>query len=618
MAKAGFFGKILRVNLSEKKVSTSTLPDDLLKDYLGGRGIGARILYEENPPRVDPYSPENRFILFTSPTMGTSAPCCVKLSLVTKSPLSGTILMTLAGGFFGSAFKRTGYDGIIITGKAKEPVYLQIRDDRVEILNAKHLWGKDTLETQEILQSRIGSREAKVACIGPAGEKRVRYASVFSESHAFGRGGGGAVMGSKNLKAIIVKGTQKVPLADEQAFEDYIKEIILPKFRTSERVKKFGPYGTPGVLAIVNSQGILPTRNYQKGVFEGAAAIDGEAVKEASIKHETCYRCPVACKPHTRVESGEYAGYDTEGPEYETLYAFGSNLGNSNLGSIIAANKLCQLYGVDTISIGNVIGFAMECFEKGILTKKNTEDLELRFGNHQNLLPLIKKIAFREGLGDILAEGVKRAAEKFGKGAHDYAMEVKGLEMSGYDPRGAKTMGIAYATSPRGGCHQRGLIVQETFGLPPFVDRFSTEGKGELARRKQDEAAVQDALGFCVFVSRGDPIGFPEMAEMFSLATGVSLTPADLLKAGERIWNIERLYNLREGFTGKDDYLPKRFLEQPMDQGPTKGHVVPLDQLLKDYYQQRGWDEKGRITPEKLEELGLKNLAFILPTGLPG
>lgn len=609
MAKGGFFGKILRVNLSEKKASTSTLPDDFLKYYLGGRGIGGRILYEENPPRIDPYSPENRLLFFASPLMGTTAPCCVKISLITKSPLSVTILMTLAGGFFGPAFKRTGYDGIVITGKAPQPVYLQIVDQQVEILDARDLWGKDTLETQEILQSRIGSREVKVACIGPAGEKLVRYASVFSESHAFGRGGGGAVMGSKNLKAILVKGTQKVPLADEHAFEDYIKENILPKFKTSERVKRFGPYGTPGVLAIVNSQGILPTRNYLQGVFEGAAAIDGEAVKEASIKHETCYRCPVACKPHTRVESGEYAGYDTEGPEYETLYAFGSNQGNSNLGSIIAANKLCQLYGLDTISTGNVIAFATECFENGILTRKDTEGLELRFGNHQNLLPMIKKIAFREGLGDILAEGVKRAAEKFGKGAHNHAMEVKGMEMSGYDPRGAKTMGITYATSPRGGCHQRGLIVQETFGLPPFVDRFSTEGKGELAKRKQDEAAVQDALGFCVFVSRGDPIGFPEMAEMFTRATGVAVTPEDLLKAGERIWSIERLYNLREGFTGKDDYLPKRFLEQPMTEGPSKGHIVPLDYLLKDYYKQRGWDEKGRITPEKLEELGLIDLA---------
>ena len=611
MAKGGFFGKILRVNLSERKVSASALPDEFIKDYLGGRGIGARILYEENPPHVDPYSSENRLIFFASPIMGTIAPCCVKFSLVTKSPLSGTILMSLAGGFFGPAFKRTGYDGIIITGKAKGPVYLQIVDEQVKILDAQHLWGKDTAETEELLQSNMGGREAKIACIGPAGENLVRYASVFSESHACGRGGGGAVMGSKNLKAIIVRGTQKVPLANEKAFEEYIKEVILPKFRTSDRVKKFGAFGTPGVLAIVNSQGILPTRNYQQGIFEGAASIDGQAVKEASIKHESCYRCPVACKPHTKMESGEYAGYETEGPEYETLFSFGSNLGNANLGSIVAANKLCQLYGLDTISTGNVIGFAMECFEKGILTKKDTQGMELKFGSHQVLVPMIKKIAFRDGLGGILAEGVKRAAEKIGKGALDYAMEVKGLEMSGYDPRGAKGMGIAFSTAPRGGCHQRGLIVQETFGLPPFVDRFGTEGKGELVKTKQNEAAVQDALGFCVFVSRGDPIGFPEFAEMFTQATGVSVTAADLLRVGERIWNVERLYNLREGFTRKDDSLPKRFLEQPMADGPTKGHVVELDKLLSDYYKQRGWDEKGRITPAKLDELGLKDLAKV-------
>ena len=611
MAKGGFFGKILRVNLSKKKVTTSALPDEFIKDYLGGRGVGARILYEENPPRVDPYSPENRFILFTSPIMGTSAPCCVKYSLITKSPISGTILMSLAGGFFGPALKRTGYDGMIIWGRAKEPVYLKIVDQEVEILDARDLWGKDTLETQEILQSKMKTREAKVACIGPAGENLVRYASIFSESHACGRGGGGAVMGAKNLKAIVVQGTQKVPLADEGAFEGYIKNTILTKFRGSEKAKKFGAYGTPGVLAIVNTQGILPTRNYQQGTFEGAAAIDGEAVKQAAIRHESCFRCPVACRSYTRVESGEYAGSETEGPEYETLFSFGSNLGNANLGSIIAANKLCTRYGLDTISTGNVLGFAMELFERGILSPKDTAGIELRFGNHQILGPMIQKIAFREGLGNIFAEGVKRAAEKIGKGAEDYGMEVKGLEMSGYDPRGAKGMGIAYSTAPRGGCHQRGLVVQETFGLPPFVDRFTNEGKGALVKSKQDEVAVQDALGFCVFVSRGDPMGIPEFAEMFSRATGIPATEDDLLQAGERIWNIERLYNLREGFTRKDDYLPKRFLEQPMAEGPTKGHVVELDKLLKDYYQQRGWDEMGKVTPEKLEELGLKDLAVV-------
>jgi len=609
MSKGGFFGKILRVDLSAKKVTTSPLSDDFIKDYLGGRGIGARILFEENPPHVEPYSPENRLILFTAPTMGTISPCCVKYSLITKSPLSGTILMSLAGGFFGPALKRTGYDGMVIWGKAQEAGYLKITDQEAEILDARDLWGKDTLETQEILQTRMKTKEAKVACIGPAGEKRVRFGSIFSESHTLGRGGGGAVMGAKNLKAIVVQGTQKVPLADEEGFEDYVKKVILPKFRDSERVKKFGAYGTPGVLAIVNTQGILPTRNYQQGVFEGASAIDGQAVKDASIRHESCYRCPVACRAYTRVEAGEYVGSESEGPEYETLFALGSNLGNSSLPSIIAANKLCTRYGIDTISTGNVIGFAMECFEKGILTPKDTGGMELRFGNHRVLAPLIEKIAFREGLGDILAEGVKRAAVKIGRGAQDYAVEVKGLEMSGYDPRGAMGMAIEYATAPRGGCHQRGLIVQETFAAPPPVDRFSTEGKGELVKSKQDEVAVQDALGFCVFVSRGDPMGLPEFAEMFSLVTGIRVTVADLLKAGQRIFNVERLYNLREGFNRKDDYLPRRFREQPLPEGPSKGRVVDLEKLLRDYYQQRGWNEEGGITPEKLGELGLKDLA---------
>ncbi|MDI6752959.1 MAG: aldehyde ferredoxin oxidoreductase family protein [Thermodesulfobacteriota bacterium] len=610
MAKGGFFGKILKVNLSESKVTTSPLPDDFIRDYLGGRGIGGRILYGENPPRVDPYSPDNRFILFTSPAMGTIAPCCVKYSLVTKSPLSDTILMSLAGGFFGPTLKRTGYDGLVIWGNAPKPVYLQILDQKVEILDAQHLWGKDTIETQEILQSSMG-RETKIACIGPGGENLVRFASIFSESHTLGRGGGGAIMGSKNLKAIAVQGTQRVPLAEEGAFEKYIREVVNLKFKKSEKAKAFGKYGTPGVLAIVNTQGMLPTRNYQQGVFEGATTIDGQAVKEASIRHESCFRCPVACRAYTRVESGEYAGSESEGPEYETLFALGSNLGNANLASIIAANKLCTRYGVDTISTGNVIGFVMECFEKGILSLKDTEGMELKFGNHQVLLPLIEKVSFRKGIGGILAEGAKRAAIRLGHGAKNYAMEVKGLEMSGYDPRGAMGMAIEYATAPRGGCHQRGLIVQETFGAPPYVDRFNTKGKGALVKSQQDEVAIQDALGFCVFVSRGDPMGIPEFAEMFSLATGIPATVADLLKAGERIFSIERLYNLREGFTGKDDYLPKRFLEQPLTDGPSKGRVVDLEKLLRDYYQQRGWNEEGEIKPEKLEELGLKDLATV-------
>lgn len=608
MIKGGFFGKVLNVDLSTGSITESSLRENFARDYLGGRGIGAKILYDENPPRVDPYSPENRLIFCTSPLMGTIAPCCVKFSLVTKSPLSGTILMTFAGGYFGPELKRTGYDGVVIKGKADGPVYLQILDDRVEILGAQHLWGKDTVETQELLLGAIGIRDTRAVCIGPAGEKLVRFAGVFSDSHALGRGGGGAVMGSKNLKAIIVKGTKSVPLAHEEAFEGYIRDEILPRFRISERAKNFGEYGTPGVLSIVNGFGILPTRNYQQGTFEGAESIDGQAVKDASISHKSCYRCPVACRAYTRVRSGEYEGSETEGPEYETLFALGSNLGNSNLGSIIAANKLCLRYGLDTISTGNVIGFVMECFERGLLTKEDTDGIELRFGNHQALMHMIEKIVFRDGFGDLLAEGVKRAAEKLGRGTENYAMEVKGLEMSGYDPRGAKGMAIEYATAPRGGCHQRGLIVQETFGIPPFVDRFGTEGKGELVKAKQDEVAVQDALGFCVFVSRGDPMGVPELAEMFSRATGVSVTPDDLLKAGERIWDIERLYNLREGFTRKDDDLPKRFLEQAMSEGPSKGHVAELEKLLDDYYAQRGWDARGNITPEKLEELGLADL----------
>ncbi len=292
MIQGGFFGKILRVNLSDGSIATSTLPEDFATDYLGGRGIGARILYQENPPHVDAFSSDNRLIFFTGPMMGTTAPCCVKFSLVTKSPLSGTILMSLAGGYFGPEFKRAGYDGMVIQGEAKEPVTIRIVDDRVEIVSAAHLWGKETIVTQEDLRSSLGSGDAKTLCIGPAGENLVRFAGVFSGTHALGRGGGGAVMGSKNLKAIVVKGAKGVPLADKKAFDEYIKGVILPKFKDSERVKSFGQYGTPGVFSIVNSFGILPTRNYRQGTFEDAEAIDGQAVKDARPRPDDVFLEP--------------------------------------------------------------------------------------------------------------------------------------------------------------------------------------------------------------------------------------------------------------------------------------------------------------------------------------
>jgi len=596
--------RVLRVNLTDKVTQDMEIDKNVIIKFLGGRGLGAKILSEELKPGVDPLGAENKLIFLTSPLIGTSAPSCVKYAVVTKSPLSGTILMALAGGFFGAELRHTGYDGIIINGKAEKPVYLWINDGKVIIGSAEYLWGMPTDEMQNYLKERLGEK-VRIACIGPAAEKFVRFSSIISDKRAVGRGGAGAVMASKNLKAIAVKGTGEVPVVQPAEFSQTVSKIR-KKYRESSRLKMFGKYCTPGVLEKVNDRGIYPVRNFQDGGFKGANKINADAHQRLVVRNLTCYKCPVACGNLTVVREGPYAGAVTEGPEYQTLWSFGGQCGNDCIEAIIAADELCDKLGMDTISTGNVIGFAMELYEKGIITDKDTEGLSLRFGNHRAMVEMVKIIASRQGLGDILAEGVKRAAQKIGKGAEKYAMEGKGLEMAGYDPRGAKGMGIEYATSPRGACHERGLVTRETFGSPPPIDRFAIKGKGKVTMEVQDEMAVLDSLGICVFPLHNAGMDLKDVGGLFSFALGVRFDIDQLMKAGERIWNLERLFNIKEGFTRKDDTLPERFLREPMPNGPSKGHIVELNELLVDYYQERGWDKQGIPADEKLRESDLK------------
>jgi len=605
----GYLGKILYVNLSRKDAVVKNLDLEVAHMYLGGRGLGVWILFNELEPRVNPLSPQNKVIFATTPLNGTEAPSFIKCSIVTKSPHTGTILMTLAGGFFAAELKFAGYDGLVIEGKAEKPTYLWIKDGNVVFKDATFLWGMTTSWAQQYICKETDPR-AQVACIGPAGENSVKYASVMLEERAAGRGGAGAVLGSKNLKAIAVKGSGKVKLADPEGFREAVKKI-LKIFASSDRLKRFGKRGTPRVIEIVNELGILPTKNYQEGCFSAVeTTINSDHHQKFVAKKSACYRCPVACGNVTFVREGPYAGAITHrGPEYQTFWAFGPQCGNNNFEAIVAANMHCDEFGLDTISTGNCIGFAMECFEKKIITEADTDGLNLNFGNHDSMLKMIRKIAYREGLGNLLAEGVRNASMSLGKKSQEFAMQVKGLELSGYDPRGAKGMGIEYATSPRGGCHERGLVTREVFCSPPPLDRFAVEGKGEMVKEVQDEMAVLDFLGFCVFVVHNADVTMANLAELYAATTGFEMTEQDLWKAGERIWNLERIFNIREGFTSKDDSLPERLLNEPMPEGPSKGHVVELRKLLEDYYKVRGWSGEGIPERWKLAELGLEDAA---------
>ena len=599
----GYAGKVLMVDLSTETIRTEPLDMGIAEKFIGGRGLGDAILYKQLKPGVDPLSPENILVLTTGALTGTGSPFSSRSWIVTKSPLTGTILMSNAGGFFGPELKYAGYDAVIIHGKSEKPVYLWVRDGEVELRDASHLTGLGTSETQKRILEETDSK-ARVCCIGPAGERLVRYASVISGDRAFGRGGAGAVMGSKNLKAIAVRGTGRVDLYDGDRFMEVVKDV-LDTFKANAFIQEWRKYGTPYIVGPMNELGIFPTRNFQTGVLEGYDRVAKEVEMEYTVKHETCHLCPVACTPVCEVKSGEYAGYRCRGPEYEHVYAYGGACGNTNYESIIAAVSLSDELGLDVISTGACIGFAMELHERGLLPKELVGELDLRFGNHRAVVQLVRMIGMREGLGDLLAEGVVRAAEKIGGEALRYAMHVKGMELPGYDPRGAKAMGLGYATSPRGGCHHTGYAPQELFD--PSFDRITPKGKAELTKRNQDTTVMVDSTGLCAFPYQLAVIKMEQVASLLYYATGIEeFSSVDrLMLIGERIFNLERLFNVREGFTAKDDTLPERLLKEPMPEGASKGQVVELDEMLSEYYRIRGWDENGVPTEEKLRELGL-------------
>jgi aldehyde:ferredoxin oxidoreductase len=546
-------------------------------------------------------TPDNKLIFAAGPLSGTAAPTGGRYEVSCKSPLTGTITGANSGGEWAAYLRRAGIEVIVFEGKAKKPMYLQITDGKTELKSAEKLWGLDTHKTTDALQQELG-KEYRVACIGPAGEKLVKIACVINDKHrAAGRGGTGAVMGSKNLKAIAVKGAKKIEPADKEAFTK-VHDDALKKIKEHAVTGQGLPtYGTAVLVNIINENGVLPTRNFQTGVFPDADKISGETMEKTILtKRAACFSCPIGCGRVTDIKTGKYKS-SGEGPEYETIWAYGAECGVNDLAPISKANYLCNELGIDTISMGSTIGCAMELYQRGKL-KKDKAGRELKWGDGDAIVELTDKTAKREGFGNDLAEGSLRLAEKYG--APELSMSVKGQELPAYDARGIQGHGLHYASNNTGGNHVRGYMISpEILGVPEKLDRFSTEGKETWVKNFQDLTAVIDSSGMCLFTSFA--LGATEYAALLSSGTGFDFTADEIMTIGDRIWNVERLFNIKAGFTSEDDTLPPRLLNEPMPEGPSKGYVVKLAEMLPKYYKVRGWDANGVPTKKKQKELGI-------------
>ena len=606
----GYTGKILNVDLATREVSILDLDWDIASNYIGGRGYGAKILYDELKPGLDPLEPNNILVIATGPLTGTIAPTSGRFSISSKSPLTRTIFDSNCGGNFGWEMKRAGFDLIIIRGKSEAPVYLLIKNGKAELKSATSLMGKSTLETEAAIREMEGDDAIRTIQIGPAGENRVLLASIMSDGHrAAGRGGLGAVMGSKKLKAIAVRGNRRIEVANIHAFKKEVKGMIDVLKRNPVTGDSLNRYGTACLVHMINKAGILPVRNFTEGYFDQAEAISGEAIsKRMLVDKKGCYSCPIRCGRVIRLHSGPFKGELSEGPEFETIWSFGAHCGVSDIDKIAEAGDLSDRLGLDTISLGNTIGFMIEAYKKGLITEKETGGINLDWGRADILPKLVQLTAYRKGLGRLLGKGVKRLSEEFG--GSEFAMHVKGLELPAYDPRGAKGMGLAYATSNRGGCHLRAyMILSEILSFPRYLDPLKTEEKAELVKALQDVFAVLDSMILCKFTSFAtfDTLYYEPTvyARLLTTATGFYFNDEEFRKVGERIYNLERLFNIREGFDRKDDTLPLRLTSTPLPSGPAAGSIIDLKEMLERYYLLRGWDINGVPSDAKLQTLGI-------------
>ncbi len=611
----GYAGKVLIVDLNTGKTRVDPLKMDYAKKYVGGIGLGMRLWLDYSKKGADPLSPDNPLILALGPISGTIFPTAGNgHAFVAKSPATLGIGEAVAHGTFGSELKRAGYDAIILEGKAEKPVYLWIDDDSIQLLDAAHLIGKSPSETEEIIKDDLGDYYVRIASIGPAGEKLSKIACIINEkTRAAGRTGMGAVMGSKNLKAIAVRGTSDIVPAKPDEFMEMVKEF-------HERMKgpatrKYRTLGTPENVLVHNALYCMPTRNYNNAHFEEAEKVSGELVNEKFVaKIIGCSSCAMRCEHEVVVPEGPYKGTMTR-IEYETLWAMGPYCGINRLDTIMKGMELSNYYGMDAISAGVIVGFTMDCYENGILSKKDLDGIEANFGNSEALLQILEKMGKREGIGDILADGVRIAAEKIGKGAEKLAQHIKGLEVTGYDLRCLKTAALGFAVSFRGADHNRHGAY--AFDVKGKVDRLKAEkGRGKMVRDMENLYALIDSFIVCKF-SRGTYYkGLADMAKLYNLVTGIEMTAEELDKSGARINTVARLINIREGLGRKDDTLPWKVMNMPIpDEGPVKGAVVTqkeLDLLLDDYYSSRGWTQEGVPTVNTLEELDMEGLAKIV------
>jgi aldehyde:ferredoxin oxidoreductase len=609
-------GKILNVDLTEKKHWVEQIPDEWVLNYVGGEGFGAKYLSLNLPEKIDPLSEDNKLLFICGPLTDTKAPSCGRTVVMFKSPLTGTIGASNAGGSWSPQLKRAGYDMLVIHGRAETPIYISINDGEVAFHGAEKLWGKSTGHTEEVIRREIGNPKAEVACIGASGERLVRYAAVMmGNDHAAGRGGGGAVMGSKNLKAIAVYGSaDRLPVHDPERFDAAVKKAIQELFAEAFVKDELMKYGTPSFFDAMNGLGLVPAYNWQRTTTDFDKELGYEAYhKKLEVKADRCYNCPIGCVRKTRIPEGKYKGLSGAGPEYETVAAFGQKLGNTDIYSITVANYICNDAGLDVISAGQVIATAMEWYEKGIIDSTTTEGLELTWGNGDAIVELVERIALRKGaFATLLGEGSLRAAKQIGGNADQYVMHVKGLEMAADGVRASKGEALSHMISPRGADHLRpyGAIIdafgylEEEVGVLEHVDPMSEENKSWV-KPLEEYFMATNLLGVCLFTSITLAIKAKTWAELFSSATGIECSYKELFKISERVLNLERLFNIKEGFTRKDDYLPERFSKEPAPDGPAKGHVVKQDVLLDLIYEAKGWDPKGIPTRQKLDELGL-------------
>jgi aldehyde:ferredoxin oxidoreductase len=610
----GWTGTVLRVDLARGAVRRESLDPAWARDYVGGRGLGARYLWEELDPRVEPFSPENLLVFATGPLTGTNASCGARYMVVTKGPLTGAMTTSNSGGRFGPELKFAGYDAILFEGRAERPVYLRILDDEVRLLPAEHLWGRGVWETEEAIRRETGVPDCSVAAIGPAGENRVRFAAIVNDRfRAAGRSGVGAVMGSKNLKAIAVRGTGAVRVARAEAMmaaQWSQKRALRQAPLTSEGLPG---YGTLALMNVINEHGALPTRNYTEAQFERAEEISGEELARTRlVTNKACFACTIACARVSKVSDAGVGRYTlhtsprnwrhaTEGPEYENAWSLGADCGVGDLDAILKANALCNDLGMDPISLGATIAAAMELYERGVIDEART-GMPVPFGSAEAMVALTEMTAYRRGFGDEIAEGSKRLGDRFGH--PEVFMGVKGQEFPAYDPRALQGMGLGYATCNRGACHLRAYTVAaEVVGAPTPMDPRATEGKAQLTADMQNASTAVDATGLCLFLTFGNTLS--DLTPLVAAATGIDYTDEDLLRAGERIWNLERLWNQRAGIDASQDRLPKRMLEEAIPAGPAAGQVSRLAEMLPEYYRVRGWTPDGRPTKAKLAELGI-------------